>query len=390
MTESFYGIEESYFDSKKSLFTSGEIAHQPEIWKVLAGYLQSKKQDIVSFLERTGSINDFRIVFTGAGSSAYIGETSALIIGKTANIKCEAVASTDIVSSPLSVLFPDIPTLLVSVARSGNSPESAGAVRCARKIVKNLWELAIVCDGNSTLAKITGESAKSMTLLMPEKSNDKGFAMTSSVTCMLLAGFAFFNICKLDEICKNIPRLADSIQKNGKYFTDISRRWAAKDYNRLIIIGSGCNRGIAREGALKTMELCAGFVNTNYESALGFRHGPKAVINDNTLTVHIISPDAYTAKYDLDLLKEIAAQKKGNKIIAVSTFPVPHETNENVVIPPVCDGAESELYAGISALVLLQMLAMFKSIHLNVTPDNPAPAGELSRVVTGVTVYDLD
>jgi tagatose-6-phosphate ketose/aldose isomerase len=331
-----------------------------------------------------------RIIFTGAGSSAHAGEMAAFIIRKSAKIRCEAISTTDIVSSPYSALLPDVPTLLVSFARSGNSPESAGAVKYARSIVKNLWELALVCDKNSALAKLTSESPKSMTLVMPEGSNDSAFAMTSSVTCMILSCFVFFNASRLEEICKDIGFLADTVEKESQKLIEASLRWAKADYKRLIIIGSGCCKGIAREAALKSMELTAGTVNTNYDSSLGFRHGPKAVIKDNTLTIHLISPDSLTARYDVDLLKEIVKQKKGNKVIALSAAALPVEADENLLLPPVGSGADRELYFGISSLVFCQLLGMFKSMNLGLPTDNPIPSGELTRVVSGVTLYELE
>jgi tagatose-6-phosphate ketose/aldose isomerase len=351
--------------------------------------LQARKDDISSFLKNMGDLKNTRIIFTGAGSSAYIGEDVASVLGKAAGIHCEAIATTDIVLSPESVLFADTPTLLVSFARSGNSPESVGAVKYARGIVKDLRELAIVCDGNSKLAKMTAESSKSMTLVMPEGSNDKGFAMTSSVTCMTLACYAFFNAGKIDEICGDIANLAETVEKQSVSLADAARSLAEKDYERMIVIGSGCCKGIAREAALKSMELTAGAVNTNYESSLGFRHGPKAVIKDNTLTIHLISPASRTGKYDLDLLDEVARQKKGNKIVALSTALVWHKVDENIVIPVKADDVDSELYFGICSLVFCQMLAMFKSIKLGLPVDNPVPTGEVNRVVTGVTIYEL-
>jgi len=388
--ESFYKVQKSCFESKNSAFTSLEIAHQPALWRKLIPLFETRKDEIASFMNQIGKLSNLRIIIVGAGSSAYIGETAAFIIGKAAKIHCEAVATTDIVSSPYSVLFADKPTLLVSIARSGNSPESVGALRYARAIIKDLWELAVVCDGGSALAKATAESSKSMTLVMPEGSNDKGFAMTSSVTCMILSCFAFFNYERIKEVCSGIGLLADLVEREGNRLVEISRAWAEKDYDRLIVIGSGCCRGIAREAALKSMELSAGFVNTNSESSLGFRHGPKAVIKENTLTIHLISTDPLTAKYDMDLLKEISNQKKGNKIIALSASAVPVKVDENIVIPPINKGAENEIYFGISALVFCQLLAMFKSINLGLPVDNPVPSGELTRVVSGVNLYDLE
>jgi tagatose-6-phosphate ketose/aldose isomerase len=133
-----------------------------------------------------------------------------------------------------------------------------------------------------------------------------------------------------------------------------------------------------------------GAVNAASESAMGFRHGPKSVIKDDTLTIHFISNDPFTAKYDLDLLKEICLQKKGNRIVALSGNSAPVESCEHIVVPSSGYGSTGDLFWGIHCLVFCQMLAMYKSISLNLPVDNPSVTGELSRVVRGFAVYDLE
>jgi tagatose-6-phosphate ketose/aldose isomerase len=388
--DAFYGVPGSFFTEKNCAHTSAEIARQPEIWRRVCEVLTARKNDVSEFFKKTGNLKNLRIILTGAGSSSFAGEAAAYILGKVTGLRCEAIPTTDIVSAPASVLFPHIPTLLVSFARSGNSPESSGAVTYARSIVKELYETAILCDSTSTLAGLTGESAKSLTLVMPEGANDQGFAMTSSITSMILACFAFFNIENLEEVCGNIKLLAENVEKESRGLTGIARKWANRDYKRLIILGSGCCKGLAREAALKSTELTLGTVNANYDSSLGFRHGPKAAIKDDTLTVHFISADPFTAQYDGDLLKEINKQKRGNKVIALSPNALGLGVDEEILIPAQGYSSGAELFCGIHYLVFCQLLAMFKSLELKLSTDNPALTGELTRVVSGVTIYNLE
>jgi tagatose-6-phosphate ketose/aldose isomerase len=327
---------------------------------------------------------------TGAGSSAFAGEAAALMAGKAWGLPVEAIHTTDIVSSPYSTLFPDVPTLLVSFGRSGNSPESVGAVKYVRAIVKDLYELALVCDSGSSLAKITSETKKGLALIMPEGSNDKSFAMTSSFTCMTLSCCAFLGAGKLEAVVNDINRLADTFDRQGKALAALARTWADTGYDRLVVLGSGCLRALARDGALKSLELSAGAVNTNWDTSMGFRHGPKSVIKDKTLTVHFISCDPFTARYDLDLLDEITRQKKGNTVIALSGEKLSIPVDENIVIGGEGYGETGDICRGISYLVFCQLLAMFKSLSLGLPTDNPVPSGELTRVVSGVTLYELE
>ena len=223
-SKTFYGINEEYFANTNCIHTAEEIALQPIIWNRLGKILQSKKSEISDFMEKLGNIGDVRVIFTGAGSSAFIGDALAPLIMKSSGIKAESIHTTDIVSCPECFLLRETPTLLVSFARSGNSPESVGAVEYARAAIDNLFEIAIVCDGTSNLYNLTAKSTDSLILVMPEGSCDKGFAMTSSVTAMLLSGFALFNLDKIDELVRDIATLSENVSDSGLLFTELASK----------------------------------------------------------------------------------------------------------------------------------------------------------------------
>jgi len=386
--KSFYGIEKSFFseNGRKCGYTSGEIAQQPLVWDLLCDVLTARKGDILAFMEKLGDLSKLRIILTGAGSSAFVGDALSVLAAKIAGIRVESIHTTDIVSSPDSYLFPDVPTLLVSFARSGNSPESSGAVNCARQIIKDLFEAVIVCDGTSALFELSAHNEKCLTLVMPELSNDKGFAMTSSVSCMQLAGFALLNYGKIDDIIRDISLLSKNVAGSSPVFTKTALKLARTDFDRIAYLGSGFTKHLAHEASLKMMELTNGIVNGSYESATGFRHGPKSVVNSKTMTVHMIPNDRFTAQYDLDLLSEIYRQKKENTVIAVGVgIDIP--CDEIVTVESEGYGIGADICTGLQTLVFCQMLAMFKSLELGVMTDNPSPDGEVNRVVKGVIVY---
>ncbi|MCL2130718.1 MAG: SIS domain-containing protein [Treponema sp.] len=384
----FFALDDNYFMERNCINTASEIASQPLAWKELGRILFNKKDYIKEFFERLGDLSKIRIIFTGAGSSGFIGEALAFFIAKALKIKCEAIHTTDIVSAPETVLFSDIPTLLVSFARSGNSPESTGAVEYARKIVKNLYEAAIVCDGESKLYNITADNEKNLILLMPESSNDKGFAMTSSVTCMLLAGFALFNYGKIDDIINDIMKLSENVAKVSPVMSSMAKKYAALPFDRAVYLASGAFKGIAHEGSLKMMELSNGAVAASFDSAAGFRHGPKTIVKDNTLSLHFISSDPFTAKYDRDLLSELYREKNKNFVLAIAGgAPDGISADDIIVIDSSGYSTAGDLCIGINGLVFFQMLAVHKSIALLITTDNPSPGGQVNRVVKGVTVY---
>ena len=389
--KTFFGLDDNYFIERNCTNTASEIAGQPKLWNELGNILLGKKQIISAFMQRFGDLPNLRIIVTGAGSSAFVGEALASFAAKSSGVKCEAIHTTDIVSAPKTVLFADIPTLLISFARSGNSPESVGAVEYARKSVKNLFEAAIVCDSSSKLHQITAEDEKNMILVMPEGSNDKGFAMTSSVSCMLLAGFALLNYEKIDEIVKDINQLSENMINKSLYLSELAQKYAKLPFDRAVYLGSGGFKGLTHEGMLKMMELTNGEVNASFDSAMGFRHGPKTVIKDKTLSLHFVSNDPFTAKYDIDLLLELYREKNKNIVAALYNDTLNGvETDAVIKLPYGGYGFAADIASGISGLVFFQMLAMYKSMEIGITTDNPSPGGQVNRVVKGVTVYPCE
>ena len=389
--ERFYGIEQSYFEEKGCGHTAREIAHQPDMWRDLCEILRKNKAIINDFMSVIGLLKDIRIIMTGAGSSGFVGRTVSGFVAQSNGIHSEAIHTTDIVSAPEICLLPDMPTLLISFARSGNSPESQGAVQYARKVIKNLYEVAIVCDGDSKLSKITRESDKSLVLVMPKGTNDKGFAMTSSVSSMIIAGFALFNGDKIDEITADIVMLADQVEKCSQATSKAAATCAEWGLSRAWYLGSGPLTALVSEGALKMMELTNGAVVAGHNSATEFRHGPKTVMNPSTATIHFISGNPFTGRYDMDLLSELYREREGNKVIALYDKAV-GPVEADLTVPYSVEGYRigANVAAGIQGLVFMQMLSMHMSLALGITTDNPSPSGLVNRVVQGVTIYPYE
>jgi tagatose-6-phosphate ketose/aldose isomerase len=136
------------------------------------------------------------------------------------------------------------------------------------------------------------------------------------------------------------------------------------------------------------LELTAGKVATMYDSQLGFRHGPKSIINDTTLTVAYLSDDDYRRRYELDLIKEMAGQRKGNKIAVVynKACAEAEELADYTVQFHVGEDMEN-IMLGLNFIMFAQTLAVMKSLSMGITPDNPCPTGEVNRVVKGVILY---
>lgn len=171
----------------KDCVTWNEIAQQPGIWKEEVSIVKENIEALGKFIEGVKG-NKVKVIFTGAGSSEFVGNTICSYINSRIDIEVLSVPTTDIVSMPEQYLDADADIILVSCARSGNSPESVAAVELADKLVKNIHHIFITCNKDGKLAKISETGENKYLLLMPERTNDKGFAMTGSFSSMVVAG----------------------------------------------------------------------------------------------------------------------------------------------------------------------------------------------------------
>ena len=356
-----------------------EIGQQPDAWREVAGGADAQA---ARFLSRIAGRPDLRVILAGAGSSAFAGEIAAPALRRHLGRRVEAIATTSIVASPLDYLERNTPTLVVSFGRSGNSPESLATTALADELVDDVWHLIFTCDRDGELGRAHSGRANSLVVYMPERTNDSGFAMTSSLTSMLLSCLMMLGPAERED--------AEALARAAEHVVGLQpdiRALAQTKKQRFVYLGSGPLEGLARESALKLLELTAGEVVTYFDSPLGFRHGPKSVLDGDTLVVVYVSTDPYTRRYDLDIIAEIRGQLGEDAVTVIGTEPIPAELGPAVVIPGL-EGIDDSLVA-LVYLVYAQYLALFASLECAKTPDNPFPSGEVSRVVQGVTIYPM-
>ena len=356
-----------------------EIGQQPDAWREVAGRADAQA---AGFLREIAGRPDLRVILAGAGSSAFAGEIAAPALRRHLDRRVEAIATTSIVASPLDYLERNTPTLVVSFGRSGNSPESLATTALADELVDDVWHLIFTCDRDGELGRAHNGRANSLVVFMPERTNDSGFAMTSSLTSMLLSCLMMLGPAERED--------AETLARAAEHVVGLQpdiRALAQTKKQRFVYLGSGPLEGLARESALKLLELTAGEVVTYFDSPLGFRHGPKSVLDGDTLVVVYVSTDPYTRRYDLDIIAEIRGQLGEDAVTVISTEPIPAELGPAVVIPGL-EGIDDSLVA-LVYLVYAQYLALFTSLECAKTPDNPFPSGEVSRVVQGVTIYPM-
>ncbi|MGP5377772.1 SIS domain-containing protein [Brachybacterium alimentarium] len=359
--------------------TLTEIRQQPKAWRELVEVLAGARTQLDMFLREALVDPRTRILMTGAGTSAFIGEIAAESLRRRTGRRVDAVATTDIVATPHAVLAERLPVLLVSFARSGNSPESVAATELVEELSPSVRHLVITCDSDGLIASEHRNRATSFVLDMPPRTNDTGFAMTSSFSTMLLAVQLAF-VDSATGAVEDLAATATSLLEDQQRLEDL----IPSDTHRIVYLGSGPLEGLARESALKALELTAGRVAAFHDTPLGFRHGPKAILDPNTAVVLYRSADPYTARYDDDLLRELRAARVG----AVVQIGAATGGGRDVTLPgleALDDGLRS-----VAMVVVAQLIGYTSSLRHGCTPDNPFPNGSVNRVVQGVTIHPLD
>jgi len=381
-----FGLSAEQIDSAGAHWTAREICQQPQIWLDVERLMAAEADRLHRFLAPLLARPHLRIVLTGAGTSSFVGQCLAPAIARHGR-RVEAISTTDLVAGPQSWLSRSTPTLLVSFARSGNSPESVAALELADEHVEHCSHLVVTCNADGALFKRTRGAKNACAILLPEASNDRGFAMTSSFTGMLLAAALAFEVLPAGaETTAVLAQLAPRILPGC---VALLRSLVRGAFERVIYLGSNELNGLAREAALKMLELTDGQVVTAADSALGFRHGPKTILNRSSLVVVFLCNDPYTRRYELDLLKELRRDGVAGRIVALSTAPIEGQHADDVLLAEGTSHAPAigDLEACCAYALFAQSLALLRSLALGVRPDNPNAAGTVSRVVQGVSIY---
>ena len=404
------GIERDRLLAEKAYRTAREIAGQPLAWEEADAMVTRHRKKIAEWLGPHVANPSLRIVLCGAGSSAFVGQTLAPWLSVRLQTRVEAIATTDLVGNPAMYLAEGVPTLIVSFSRSGGSPESVASIELANQIHGGCRHLVLTCTRNGHLARYATGNPEMFCLQLPERACDQGFAMTASFTSMLVTCAAVF--------APDAVQLANAVRSSRFVIAKLAGRaqeLARMPMERLVVLGAGCLQATAREASLKVLELSNGGVVSLSDTPLGFRHGPKCVIDDATCVVLLVSADPYAARYDLDLLREIDSDARAGRVIVLHAGLGPSARAEDSSVPvhpfmpctlarfgangrteTVSVAAEPEtgrpspsddLWLSLPYLLFSQMFAFFKARELGVSPDDPCPSGEVNRVVKGVNIH---
>jgi tagatose-6-phosphate ketose/aldose isomerase len=357
--------------------TLKEICQQPWTW------LRTCNQMIVSRDSLRRDLAGIRsLALTGSGSSEYAAECVRLALQNELGVCTESISGGTLLMYGRKALPAGRPGLLVSLARSGDSPESSGALELLLGTEPEYRHVVITCNEQGSLASSWRDHERVHVMTLPAETQDKSLVMTSSFTNLLLAARFIGMLERPDEyrkVCERLSQItADLVRSNF----DILAKIGAADFRRAVFLGSGPRFAVSREAALKMLEMASGRVTTLCETYLGFRHGPMSYAQDDTLIVCNLSCDATVRAYELDLLRELGRKKLGlSKVIVGENIPDSIVREGDVIIEcrgltELGDEETSTVY-----VVVAQLLAFFRCLEEGLQPDSPSEGGIINRVV---------
>jgi tagatose-6-phosphate ketose/aldose isomerase len=338
---------------KGTLHTPGEILQQPRLWRDTAGRVAAVRDRADAAL-----LGASFAVLSGAGSSLHAARliedaAKSRLGGDVASVSC-----TDLMLRPEAHLRRGAKGVLLSLSRSGESPESVEAARVAAEKFPNVVQVAITCNAESALARLVTGLPHGLRLALHPKSYDRGIGTTSSMTSTAVAGRLLFD-----------PTDVEPLAQAGEKVLALAPRAedaAAQKPGRVVVLGTGPLEAAAQEGAHKVLELTDGQVPTMARSYLEFRHGPIAFLDETTHVQCLLSPDPLTARYERDFTAQALPVRRTDLLPAGS--PRPGE-------------------AGILGVVYCQMLALFVSLARGLAPDRPGTRTLVNPIVQGVTIH---
>jgi tagatose-6-phosphate ketose/aldose isomerase len=342
--------------------TRAEIFQQPELWP-------DTVERVAQVLGRAGSSAPRgACVVTGAGTSAY----AALAVAAAAPA-ARAVPSTDLLTDVRPYF--DAEGMLVSLARSGDSPESVAAVHRVQRFFPQIRHLAITCNEAGRLARLPGGT----TIILDPRTNDRSLAMTSSFSNLVLGGLCLWCAREIAEV---LPQICGRVKESLISLDAKAQAIAASGASRVVVLASAPLMGWAQEASLKILEMTAGRIPVLTETHLGLRHGPMSFLRPDTLVVSLLSTDNLRRRYEEDLLEELQAKQLGRLIRVVADGAQSAES-----VPAMAPDLPDHLRTPFE-IVFPQLLAYHLSLHENLNPDNPSPSGVINRVVQGVRIYE--
>jgi tagatose-6-phosphate ketose/aldose isomerase len=372
--------------------TLAEIVQQPTTWRRTYQRVLHLTPQIKGFLAEAG-LGDrcetpLTVLLVGAGTSDYIGKSVCALLQKEWGCDVRAVPSTDLITNMDDHVIAGRPYLWISFSRSGDSSEGVAVLHAALERYPQVKHLVVTCNQMGQMGHAFKDQSNVFSIILDDEVNDRGLAMTSSFSNMVIVAQALANFRRGESYSWILDSLVACASATLSSAADVCEHLVAEGFSRVCFLGTGPLRGAATESGLKVLELTDGRVMSLSESFLGLRHGPLSAIDSETLVVAFLSGDERRRAFELDLIQEIYDKELTAKCL--------------LVVPGKCRKAsefqQTTLFLGFDIeipdfyrppvdVLVGQLLGLFASLREGVRPDAPSPHGAINRVVSHVTIY---
>jgi tagatose-6-phosphate ketose/aldose isomerase len=374
------------------LYTPREIRQQPETWNLTYRRCAASRADLQETLRQAGigkGTSAPTVYLIGAGTSDYIGRALAPLLRRTWGCEAWALASTTLLTEFDDFHQPGKQYLWISFSRSGESPEGVALLERALEKYPQIRHLLITCNPGGPMARMCARyPERAFVLGLDDAVNDRGLAMTSSFSNMVLAGQCVAQVDDLNAFGEVVAQLASLGQQFLPAAAEVASEVTKLGCLRACFVGSASLRGVADECALKVVELSAGKITTLAETPLGLRHGPLSSVDPQTALVTFLSSDMRRRGYELDLLREIDRKKLGRVRLAVTAGDGADVKGlTDYVLPLGCGLDFCDDHRPVLDVIVGQLLGLFTSLRCGLKPDQPSPNGAISRVVHPIKLY---
>jgi tagatose-6-phosphate ketose/aldose isomerase len=267
--------------------------------------------------------------------------------------------------------------VVISLARSGDSPESAAVVERVRALRPDILQLAIVCNEHGALSRAGVDGL----IALDPRTNDRSLVMTSAFSNLVLAGLL---LAQPDAASSAVEELSSHASALLPTIDRTCHRLAARIHDRIVILSSSPLLGWASEAGLKMLEMTAGHFPILTETYLGLRHGPMSFVKPDTFVLCLLSNDPVRRAYEVDLIDELRQKKLGYRVGIADPTAAKNLFDET--IPAIAPQADDALRTPFE-IVGAQLLGYYLSLSIGLNPDNPSPSGVINRVVQGVRIH---
>jgi len=373
--------------------TPREIWQQPDTWTKTYQRCHDHRAELNDALRRAGigrgNTSSPTVYLVGAGTSDYTGRALAPLLRRRWGCDVWPVPSTTLLTEFEEFHRPGREYLWISFSRSGQSPEGVALLEQALDRHREILHLVITCNQQGPMAQLCARHPdRAVALVLDDAVNDRGLAMTSSFSNMVLAGQCVANLEEFEQFGDVVAEMSET----GRRFLPIASEAAAAvtllGCTRTCFVGAGVLRAVADESALKVVELSGGQVTTMAETPLGLRHGPLSSVDSQTLFVAFLSNEKQRRGYELDLLREIDRKRLG-RVRAVVTACGDSDVSSlaDYSLSLHCAADFPDYYRPMLDVMLGQLIGLFASMRCGLKPDQPSPGGTITRVVAPIKLY---